>query len=176
MVERLAAARRRREAALEQMAVARLEFERQDALVFLLTVRAEAGPGHIPLPDPDVLKMSRPVKDAPCCRVCGIDISSIAGKEPCPGDRRRCPAQVDVATETTYQQYGKNGLRCGARGSYAGDFRSWRCAHGHETQMTANSPAGVRHCTHDNPAGPQRTCLGTCPSWGLDVVVLPRTT
>lgn len=172
---RLAAAQRRREKVLDRLQAAREALAEEDARIYLLTAHVEAGAGHVLLPDPPIRLWpgAWPEKGAPACRVCGADITSITGKKPCAGDTRSCPAPVDVESETTYRRYeDETGYRCGAAGSYAADFFSWTCMHGHETRVTAASEHDRRRCSHDRSQGYQlQGCLGDCPSRGLNVTI-----
>jgi hypothetical protein len=171
--QKLDAAKRGREKVLQRMAADREILSREDAIISLLTAHVEVGPGHVLMPDPQLASWAGRTEPAwPDCRLCGVTIASTAGKQPCPGDTRLCPAPVETASETTYRRYQQDGYRCGASGTYSADFLSWTCTGGHETRLIQAYRHGPKGCTHDPSPGRQASCLGDCPSRGLDVTII----
>jgi hypothetical protein len=175
---RLAAAQRRLERAIHRRDAANTAISAEQARIYLYKAHVEADPGHILLPDPPLLSWAgRTEPAAPDCRLCGVTIASTAGRQPCPGDTRKCPAPVPVEFEsgTTYRRYGEDDFRCGAGGAYADDYFSWTCVHGHQTTLTAATQHDRRICSHDPSKGYQlEGCLGDCPARGLNLTILDQ--
>jgi hypothetical protein len=121
-----------------------------------LETQSLADPGHdfgdlsILLRDVEPEELKR---FSPTCVPCRIPMSSEAAVDPCPGDTHVCHAAVEEgATPTTFEQYGRDGWRCGQPGSFDPAGTAWECASGHSTE---------RPC--EGHPWSERECLGNCP-------------
>ncbi|GAA3031975.1 hypothetical protein GCM10020000_06160 [Streptomyces olivoverticillatus] len=99
--------------------------------------------------DPEELK-----RFSPTCVYCRAPMSSHAAINPCPGDAHQCQAVIEEGTTpTAFQQYGRDGWRCGQPGSFNPTGTAWNCTAGHRTD---------RPCER-RPGWGESDCLDGCP-------------